>query len=82
MVAKASTLDVVEAVCGAARAAGLHDPLEIGARACELLEELAAATPDGPVGVFFDAADDAELDWFFALLDRRARNVAEVPAPA
>ncbi|HEY3110366.1 MAG TPA: hypothetical protein VGL23_16515 [Chloroflexota bacterium] len=80
MVAKASALDVVEAVCGAARAVGLHDPLEIGARACELLEELAAATPDGPLGVFFDAADDAELDRFFTLLDRRAGSMAEAPA--
>jgi len=80
MVAKASAFDVVEAVCGAARAAGVRDPLEIGARACELLEQLAEATPDGPLGVFFDAADDAELDWFFTLLDHRAGDVVEAPA--
>jgi hypothetical protein len=80
MVGKASASDVVEAVCRAARAAGLRESSVIGARACELLEALATATPDGPVGRFFDAADDAELDWFFALLDRRAGAPARVPA--
>ena len=78
MLAKASTMDVVEAVCRAGRAAGLRDPRQIGARAGELLEALAAARPDDPVGVFFDAADDAELEGFFALIDRRAG----VEAPA
>ncbi len=76
MVAKASAPDVVEAVCRAAHSAGLHDPSVIAARACELLEALATAKPDGPVGVFFDAADDAELECFFALLDRRAGALA------
>jgi hypothetical protein len=76
MVAKACASDVVEAVCRAARAAGLRDPTVIGARAPELLEAMATARPDGPVGLFFDAADDAELDWFFTLLDRRAGALA------
>ena len=80
MVAKASAPDVVEAVCRAARAAGLHDPSVIGARAGELLEALAAARPDSPVGLFFDAADDAELDSFFALVDRRAGALARATA--
>ena len=80
MVVKASASDVVEAVCQAARAAGLRDPSVIGARACELLEALAEATPDGPVGQFFDAADDAELEWFFALLDREAGTLAQARA--
>jgi hypothetical protein len=71
---------VVEAVCRVAQAAGLRDPTVIGARASELLEAMAAAKPDGPVGLFFDAADDAELDWFFALLDRRAVALTEVQA--
>jgi hypothetical protein len=80
MVVKASASDVVEAVCRAARAAGVRNPSVIRARAGELLEAMATATPDGPVGLFFDAADDAELDRYFALLDRRAGAPARVPA--
>jgi hypothetical protein len=80
MAAKASALDVVEAVCRAARAAGLRDPAVIAARAGDLLEALATARPDGPVGLFFDAADDAELDRFFALLDHRAGALVQARA--
>jgi len=60
---------------------GLACPAEIEDQAAVLLSAFAVERPDHPVARYFDLADDAEIEAFFAAVTRATRDARPGAVP-